>query len=137
MAKVVCKGSVFKMTISASLTAVAQLTQFELTGSEAETVESRTLDGSVYIPFDHTGYAMGGDFSAEGYWDPALAGHKFITSIQATPASNACQITYANGSSTTQSFSGTGWKFGMTVAMSDLLKMQFGCKVSGDPGWPT
>lgn len=137
MAKVICKGSIFKMTISASLTAVAQLTQFEISGSEGETVESRTLDGGVYIPFDHTGYSVGGDFSAEGYYDPALAGHQFITDCQAVPADNACQISYANSGPTTQSFTGAGWKFGSTVAMADLLKMQFGCKVDGDPGWPT
>lgn len=137
MAKVKCKGSIFKMTISASLTAVAQLTQFEVTGSEAETVESRTLDGGVFITHDHTGYATGGDFSAEGYYDPALSGHQFITDQITTPADNACQISYANDAVTTQSFTGAGWKFGATVAMAELLKMQFGCKIDGDPGWPT
>lgn len=137
MAKCICKGSIFKMTISASLTAVAQLTDFEVSGMEAETVESRTLDGGVFIPFDHTGYAMGGEFSANGYYDPALAGHQFIGDQISTPADNACQITFANGSNTTQSFTGAGWKQSTTVAMAELLKFSFGCKIDGDPGLPT
>lgn len=138
MAKVICKGSIFKRTISGSLTALAQLLSFELSGSEAETIESRTLDlVGAYIPFEHTGYSLGGDFSMEGYLDPALAGHQAITDDIATPADNACQITYANGAATTQSFTGAGWKMGATVAMADLLKFQSGCKIDGDPGWPT
>jgi hypothetical protein len=137
MAKVVCKGSIFKMTISASLTAVAQLTDFEVTGIEAETVDSTTLDGGVFKTYDHTGYAEGGEFNANGLYDPALSGHQFIGDIITTPADNACQITYANGGGTTQSFTGAGWKWGVTVAMNDLLKMNFGCKIDGDPGMPT
>lgn len=137
MAKVICKGSIFKMTISASLTAVAQLTDFEVTGMEAEVVESRTLDGGVFIPFEHTGYSMGGKFAANGYYDPALAGHQFIGDQISVPADNACQITFANGATTTQSFTGAGWTQSTSVQMADLLKFSFGCTIDGDPGLPT
>jgi hypothetical protein len=137
VAKVKCKGSLFKATISMSLTSIVQLTDFDLTGIEAETVEARTLDGGVFIPKEHTGYANGGQFSANGYYDPVDSTHNFIHSLITTPADNACQILYADTGATTQSFTGAGFSTGITVEMADLLKVSFGCQVDGDPGLPT
>lgn len=137
MAKVKGKGTIFKMTIAASLTPLAQLLEFGISGTEAGTYPSTTLDGGVYETEDLTGYAKPGEWSGSLFHDPALAGHKFITSIIDTPATNACQITYADTGATTQSFTGTGWKFGNKVVMNDGLKADVGCKITGNPGWPT
>jgi hypothetical protein len=137
MAKVKCKGTVWKTTQSMSLTAIAQVISMEMSGSEAETFDSTTLDGGVFKTYDHTGYAEGGEFSAELFYDPALAGHQSITDLIATPADNAMQIAYADTAVTTQSFGGAGVGFGATVDMGDGLKGKVKVKVDGDPGWPT
>jgi hypothetical protein len=137
MAKVKGKGTIFKMTISMSLTAVAQLLDLELSGCEAETYDSTTLDGAVYKTYDHTGYSEPGEASFGLFYDPALSGHQFITDQIDTPADNACQITYADTGATTQSFTGAGWGMGVQVAMNDGLKGSVKCKIDGAAGWPT
>ena len=48
MAIVICKGTVYKQTISASLTAVAQVISLDESGAEAQTFDSTTLDGGVH-----------------------------------------------------------------------------------------
>ena len=137
MAKVACKGTVIKHTISAVLTAIAQALSIEVQGSQSTTWDSTTLDGGTYKTYDPTGYAEPGTCSMELFYDPALAGHQFITDTQRTPADNAMQITYADSGSTTQSFTQAGVSFGVTVAMEDGLKGSVEYQIDGDPGWPT
>ena len=137
MAKVPCKGTVLQQTISMSLTAVAQLTSIEISGSEAETWDSTTLDGGVYKTYDQTGYSEPGEVSAELFYDPALSGHQFITDQIATPADNAMKIIYADSATTEQSFTAAGHAFGATVAMDNGLVGSCTWKIDGDPGWPT
>lgn len=138
MAKVKGKGSILKMTISAVLTPVAQLLEFGIDGSGADTYKSSTLDNSTaFHEYEVTGYAEGGTLSGSMFYDPALAGHQFITDQIATPASNACQITYADTGLTTHSFTATGWQFGNKVVMDDGLKADFSAQITGAAGWPT
>lgn len=137
MAKVAGKGSIIKHTISASLTAIAQALSIDMQGSQSTTWDSTTLDGGVYKTYDPTGYAEPGTCALELFYDPALAGHQFITDTQRTPADNAMQITYADSGSTTQSFTISGITFGVTVAMDDGVKASVEYQVDGDPGWPT
>ena len=136
MAIVVCKGTVYKHTISASLTAVAQIISLDESGSGANTFDSTTLDGGVYETVAHTGYSKPGELSGELFWDPALAGHKFFASLITTPVTNAQQIIFADAGLTTKSFTGVGMEWGYTVSMNDGLKAKFKTKISGSPGWP-
>lgn len=138
MAKVKGKGSIFKMTIASTLTPVAQLIEFGVDGSGADTYKSTTLDNSdAFHTYEVTGYSEGGTFSASMFYDPALAGHQFITDQITTPASNACQITYADTGATTQSLTATGWQFGSKVVMDDGLKADVSAQITGSTGWPT
>jgi hypothetical protein len=137
MAKVKCKGTVLQHTISASLTAIAQLTSIEVSGSESETWDSTTLDGGVYKTYDQTGYSEPGEVTAELFYDPALSGHQFITDLIAAPADNAMKIIYADAGVTQQSFTSAGVAFGATVAMDNGLVGSVTYKIDGDPGWPT
>ena len=137
MAKIKTKGTILKHTISASLTAIAQLTGIEISGSEVQTYDSTTLDGGVYKTYDQTGYSEPGECTADMLFDPALAGHQFITDLIAAPADNAMQVTYADGANTTQAFTSAGPGFGMTVDMNDGLRGHAKWKIDGDPGWPT
>jgi hypothetical protein len=142
MSKVICKGTTLKQTISASLTAVAQVISLEISGAEAETYDSTTLDGGYWKSYDLTGYSEPGEVSGELFYDPALAGHKALTTLMGVggnttaQAQNAMQIVYADDAATTQSFTAASVAFGVTADMADGLKGKFKIKISGDPGFP-
>lgn len=144
MAKIQCKGTVLKQTIANSLTAIAQIIGFDLSGSKSDTYESTTLDiTGPWKTFDLTGYSTPGKLSGELFYDVGLAGHKAITTLMGhttgptAPAQNAMQITYADGGSTTQSFTAASVGFDATVAMDSGLKGKFNIEITGDPGFPT
>lgn len=137
MAKVKVKGMIVKHTISAALTAIAQIIGIDLDGCGSITYDSTTIDGGVYKTYDQTGYSEPGKLNLELFLDPALAGHQFITDLIAAPADNAMQITYADSGATTQSFTQSGIEFGVTAAMNDGLKASVSYQIDGDPGWPT
>lgn len=137
MAKVKCKGMVLSHTVGTSLTALAQITDFEESGAEAQTYDSTTLDGGVFKTYDPTGFSEPGEISGTLFYDPALAGHQNITDQIAAPATNAGQVTFANSATTTKAFTAVGHAFGYAVAMDDGLKGKFKVKLTGDPGWPT
>lgn len=137
MAIVRCKGTVLSHTVGTSLTAIAQITDFEESGSEQLTFDSTTLDGSVYKTYAPTGYSEPGELSGTLFYDPALAGHQNITDQIDTPATNAGQVSFANAATTTKAFTAVGHAFGYAVAMDDGLKGNFKVQLTGSPGWPT
>lgn len=137
MAKIKCKGTLLKQTISMSLTSVAQIISLEHSGAESETYESTTLDGGVFKTYDQTGYAEGGSVNGELFYDPALSGHQSFTDLVAAPADVVFTITFADGAATVQTFTAAGYGFGAKVAMNDGLKGSFSLKIDGDPGFPS
>lgn len=138
MAKVKGKGTIVQHTISAALVAIAQCRSVEFSGTKSETYDSTTLDqATAFKTFDQTGYSEPGELKVELFYDPALAGHQFITDLIATPADNAMRVTYADGASTTQSFTQSGVEFGATIAMDEGVVGEVTYTIDGDPGWPT
>lgn len=138
MAKVIGKGTIYKHTISAALTAFAQITEIDFSGAESETYEGRTLDQAVYDEHPLTGYSKPGTAQVKFFWDPALAGHKAallrMGSASTLPVTNAHQVTYAD--TTTHDFTVSGSKFNSQVRMNDGLKADWTFTISGDPGFP-
>ena len=137
MAIAKCKGTKLQHTISASLVDIAQLLSISHSGSKSLTFDSTTLDGGVYKTKAQTGYSDSGTVTAELFYDPALAGHQFITDLIAAPADNAMKIIYADTGNTNQAFTQAGVEFGVTVDMGDGLKGSVTYEVDGDAGWPT
>lgn len=137
MAKIKSKGTVLKQTISMTLTAVAQIISISVADSETEMFDSTDLDTSVWRTQDPTGYSKAGDVTGELFYDPALAGHQTFTDLLAAPADTVFTITYADSANTVQTFTASGYTFGVTVDMADGLKGTFGLKVDGAAGWPT
>lgn len=137
MSKVKCKGMVLSHTVGTSLTALAQVIDFEESGAEVETFDSTTLDGGVFKTYDVTGYSEPGELSGSLFYDPALAGHQNITDIIAAPATNAGRVTFADAATTTKAFTAVGHSFGYAAVMNDGLKGTFKVKLTGDPGYPT
>ena len=132
MAKIKVKGTVIKQTISSTLTAVAQITDFAQDGAETETYDATTLETSgAGKEYSQTGYAEGGSFTFNAFYDPALAGHKAITALVTTPASCVWNITFADAAPTTCAFTSAGVGFSFTGAMNDGLKAAVNLKLTG------
>jgi hypothetical protein len=136
VAKVKVKGTVIKQTITAVLTAVAQVIDFTHDGAENETYDSTTIDGGVGKSYDVTGYSEGGNVSMSLFYDPALAGHKAITTYIGTPASCAWTITTTDGSTTVNAFTVAGVGFGFNGSMNDGLKCDVSLKITGLMTYP-
>lgn len=138
MAKVICKGTVIKQTISMSLTAVAQVISIEHSGAEAETFDNTTLDttgsGKEHLA---TGYTEGGSINLELFWDPALAGHQSITDELTTPSEVDWEMTFADSGVTTMAFTVAGTGFDWSVDMADGLKASISLKLDQLPTYPT
>ena len=136
MAKIVCKGTVLKQTISASLVAVAQILSIEHSGAESETFESTTLDTSgAGKEWQNTGFSEGGTVDFELFYDPALAGHQAITDEVTTPIERAWEITFSD--TTAAGFTAAGLSFGFSVDMSDGLKGSVSIKLDQLMTYPT
>jgi len=138
MAKVVCKGTIIKQTISMALTAVAQVISIEHSGAESETFDATTLDtvgaGKEYLKTD---YSEGGSISMEVFWDPALAGHQTITDEITTPSEVAWEMTFADTGVTTMAFTAAGTGFDWSVDMNDGLKASITLKLDQLATYPT
>jgi hypothetical protein len=132
MAKIKVKGTVIKQTISASLTAVAQITEFSHDGAESETYDATTLDTSgAGKEYSQTGYSEGGNFSFGIFYDDKLAGHQAITDLVTTPANCVWDITTTAVSASAMAFTSAGVGFGFTGAMNDGLKADVNLKITG------
>jgi hypothetical protein len=138
MAKIKGKGTVFQHTVSAALTALAQVISIDFTGAESEKYESRALDSDPYMTYELTGYAMPGQVELELFWDPALAGHKALLTRMGTgstiPVTNAMKVIYSD--TTEQSFTGCSTAFGASVRTNDGVKAKVTFGITGDPGFP-
>ena len=138
MAKIRCKGTIIKQTISASLTAVAQITDFNHDGAESETFDATTLDTSgAGKEYSQTGYSEGGNFGFTIFYDDTLAGHQAITDLVTTPASCVWNITTTAATAAVMAtaaamaFTSAGVGFGFTGAMNDGLKADVSLKITG------
>lgn len=138
MAKVKGKGTVVQHTISASLTALAQVFSADFSGAESEKYEARAFDTDVYMPYELTGYAMPGNLDLEYFWDPSLAGHKALLlrmgSGSTLPVTNAMKVIYSD--STEQSFTQCSIAFGASIRMNDGIKAKVTIGITGDPAFP-
>lgn len=136
MAKIKGKGTVLQQTISAVLTAVAQLTSIEQTGAESETFDCTTLDTSgAGKEYSQTGYSEGGSVNFEGFYDPALAGHQAMTDLITTPAECNWKLIFSNSSE--QAFTGAGISFDQTIEMDNGVTFSASVKCDQLPTFTT
>jgi hypothetical protein len=132
MAKLITKGTVISHGVTTTLTAVAQVIDFSLSGSESETYDATTIDnadpGKIYAP---TGFTESGDFSFSMFWDSALAGHQLLTDVLNAPAESYWGLLLADGTTNTATFNGGGVGLGIDGAMADGVKGSVSVKISG------
>jgi hypothetical protein len=135
MAKLAGKGTIFKSTISAMLTATAQVNSISTSGFASETYEGTSLDSAVGKEMPLTGYATPGTCDIELFFDPSLAGHQFYTDSITVPVTVVHNILYTDAKVT--AFTSSGMEFGHTVAMDDGIKATISMTITGLPTFPT
>lgn len=133
MAKIIGKGTILRSTISAMLTAVAQVNSISTSGFASQTFDGTSLDSAVGREMILTGYSTPGNVDLELFYDPALAGHAFYLTTISVPVNVVHTITYVNA--TVLTFTGSGMDFGATIAMDDGVKATLSITVSGLPTW--
>lgn len=144
MAKIPSRGTILKTDIASTLTAVAQLTDINLSGVETETFDGSTIDqllpGKIHCP---TGYVESGEISVSGFMDPAA--FTWLTDLIDDPVgtigANAAggipaEITFADSGSTAWSFVIAGVSLDFSVVMNDGVKFSATFKLTHIPtGW--
>lgn len=140
MAKIPGKGTLLKLTISASLTTIAQVDSITPGAQDQETVECDTLDNTTSdIPIQGTGRSTQADTTASLYYDPANATHQFIavTIADATPTAIAGTITLADSGATAVAFSAAALGLGFdAITPSNLVKSTLTVHHNGLIDWP-
>lgn len=136
MAVYAAKGTILQQDLASTYTTVAQVLSIGVDGSEAETFDTSTLDqAAAFKTYAPTGYTEPGSASGEMFYDPALAGHKAVMALLATPADEGWKIIWSDSGTTEQGFTGAGLSIGATAAMGDGIKASFSIKIDGDPGY--
>jgi hypothetical protein len=145
MAKTKVKGTVLEQGSGTNWTAIAQITNWAISGGATENVETRTLDGTVGIEYDATGYTESGSVTFGLIHDLALAGHQALTDLlvsgHLTTAGATQQVPYrikaSDTSTSTVTFTGVGIGIDVTGEAADVIRSDVTIKISGNVGWPT
>ena len=125
------KGSVFQVTISASLTTVSGMRDIKFDPGEVETMEVDDL-ASDYVDLDVTGRAGGGTLTGQCFWDPANAQMQALHTLWNTPAKVNMSTTW--GTSTESiAFSGILKKLPLTATRTDPITADIECVVAERP----
>lgn len=133
------KGTLLKLSIASVMTTIGQMISLDLPEAENETFEADFLDNTAAgIPYKSTGRSEGGEVGYECFLDPAMASHKFLTSLINTPAAagTAGKIVFADATPTEWGFTAAGVSLGGSAALKDGLKGKGKIKLDGLPTYP-
>lgn len=140
MGKLVARGAVVNLTISASPTAIGQIRSVRIGDTTSDVLQGDTLDDSgVGHDFINAKTATQDDITGEMYYDPDNTGHMFITDTIAAPTGFpvAGTIQFTDPTPASASFSAIGFGFGATINVNELLVGNFTFKCDGVVSWPT
>ena len=137
------KGTILKMDVAASLTAIAEVTGIELSGAKSNTFDATLLSQSAAGEVRQaTGFTTPPDVSVDLFWVPTNAGHQAITDELTTPTVAVADqldgsITYPDSAPTALPFKIAGVEVGQTFAKDDGVKGSVKFTLNGNPTWPT
>lgn len=134
MTRKVSKGCVVKQEIATVFTTIAHGLKIDGPEAESETFAGRTLDGSVGIPYDPTGYSEGGSLKLECFFDPSLAGHKAQLALITAPAKCNHKLVFSDA--TEWPYVAAGVKVGPSIDMADGIKANIEHKLDGLVTYP-
>lgn len=132
--KVKSKGTALLMEISSVYTAIPLLKSISISGAESQTYPSSTLDlATSYETHEPNGYTTAPTISADGFRDPDDTVQQAFIAKMVTPAATNFKVTYVDGTPLSEIYSGVGFGFDTTVAMSDGLSCSYKIQTSGNP----
>jgi len=113
-------GTVLKVDISDSLTAIAGIRNVDFKSPEVELYETDDLT-DTYVARGVTGRTSGGSCSFEKFMDPAAATHSVLIGVINTPEVKDWQIAWSDAGSTTQDFEGALKSLSQKAERGDAL----------------
>ena len=132
MARAVSKASNLQLTISASLTTISQLEDFEFPEVKNTVMETASLDDAVGPTKTNTGYVDVGEFTFNGYFSKAQATHEFITdTIQTGATAYPIAGKVVNSDATEDTFSVVGMGIKKSVPAKGVVKMSGSLSLTG------
>lgn len=131
--KVKSKGTALLMEIASVYTAIPLLKSISISGAKSQTYNSTTLDGVVYETNDPTGYTTAPVISADGFRDPDDTVQAAFIAKLAAPVATNFKVTYVDNTPLSEVYSGTGFGFDTTAAMSEGLSCSYEIQTSGTP----
>lgn len=142
MAIIIGKGTVLKVEVASSLTAIGNLISLDLPEGAAETFEADTLDNTnPGIPKKPTGRVNGGSVGFEGFLDPVLASFQILTDLLNDPTlattGDGGSITFADAALTVWPFTMAGVTLGGSVVLNDGVKFSGSIELDGMVTYPS
>ena len=137
MAKTAAKGTAFKWTISASLTAIASVTDITAPEATANLVKVNSLDGSAGDEYIFGGYIDYGEPKISGYLDPAAATFKALTTDMVAGTSRAASVAWSDAGTSSWTFTAFVKSVGANATEEQALKFNAGFRITGAITYPT
>ena len=134
--KVKSKGTVLQMEISSVYTTVPQLKNLSISGEEATSYETQTLDQTeAHTGRELTGYLTPATISGELFLDPQDSVHAAYIALVRTPVNTNFKVVYADHDTTPteEIYKGRGFSYDRTVDPSDGLSAPFTIQTGGAP----
>lgn len=140
MASIPAKGTVLKLDIASTLTAISHVLEFSIPKETVEASENPTLDqAGKGMPQENTGYITIDDFTATLLFHPDLAVHKALrtTHIVAAgvsiPTKPTFQIALASADAYTVDLDLAGFSHEIQATRADRVKIAISGKPDGLP----
>lgn len=138
MARIRTKGAKLQITISSTLTDIAQIISFTEPTTENQVEVTATIDDSVGVTKSNTGYVDTSDLSAEIFFDKASATHEFITdTIQTGATAYPIAGKIIGSDSTEDTFSIVGLSISKSFPERGFQRATIGMKLTGQITYAT
>ena len=132
MATTTSIGTILKVNIASTMTAIAGIRNVDFDPGEVETMEIDDLDDD-FVNLDVTGRASGGEVTAELFRDFAAASQDKLAALWDAPAKESFQIVYPDADDSTQPFTGILTKFPVKSERGNPLMSDISIKVATKP----
>lgn len=137
MPKISSKGTLIKLSISASFTTIVACENVTAPDAEVGVIDVTALEDGVGRDKILTGYVEGGRCAFSGFFDPVAATHQAITDLITAPASSSWRIDWSDAAVTQWPFTAFVKKFTPRAAVGEALRFDSELECDGMVTYPT
>lgn len=134
MAKEIGYGAELSVATTTGTLDIAQIRSISGPDSEADMVDTTTMDSSTNYRTFIQGLADPGQVTLELVYDGTSVGHARLETYQENMTSKVYTISYPT-SANTQSFTAYVQSLSVEIPLDDLITQSVTLKITGDPGW--